>query len=224
MLYPDQVYNFDTPTFFMATLTAQGEYTFDIKEYIYCLKFSQIVNGKKLPVCFSIHSFKEDIDQFKAFLDILHSNFISLENIYSEKKIEDENELYHYISLELVNIFSFCFANFYKPSPHTVIRLKLPPISINSFNSPAQDERISWYFSSNTQIPCNKTDSCITQLFTFLDQSIIIKTVFKIITEYSVVFVSTDPSALFNILAGLRKIAFPLTWKYSYIPVMPINI
>ena len=49
-------------------------------------------------------------------------------------------------------------------------------------NKNGNDETIDFYFSSNCEIPCNKNDTDINLLFLILDQSIIIKVLFSILT------------------------------------------
>lgn len=123
------------------------------------------------------------------------------------------SRLENFKKLELINILSFCSTSLYKPGPHSIVSLKLPNIP----------QSIDFYFSSNCEIPCNKTDHTISKLFSLLDLSIIIKIIFKLLAEKSVILVSSDSAVLNVICPALHKLIFPIKWIYSYVPVVPVD-
>ena len=169
----------------------------------------------KVPVVLVVESEKEDIEQFRLLLMSMYSYFIAsdskLHSHLSTKKIPFDS-LEQYKKIELFNIISFITTTLLKPGPHTTIKLQLPFVP----------HTIDFYFSSNCEIPCNKTDNTISKLFSLLDLSIIIKIVMKILTEHSVLLISSEAAVLNVIFPALHKLIFPLKWIYSYIPVIPI--
>ena len=170
----------------------------------------------KAPVVIIVESEKEDIEQFRLLLSAIYSYFIgsdskNLLSYLSERKISSD-ALDEYKKIELFNIIAFITTTLFKPGPHTTIKLKLPFVP----------STIDFYFSSNCEIPCNKTDKTISKLFSLLDLSIIIKIVMKILTDHSVLLISSEASVLNVIFPALHKLIFPLKWIYTYIPVLPV--
>lgn len=213
MFYPDGLINYSKKEFAFATLTNQ-----EIKRtYLYCLKFNELDqennNGKRLtlPFCIVIESDKEDIDQFRILLSILYNSFLNINSTLLEETKISYEKMANYKKVEIMNIFAYLCSNLYKPGPHTTIQVTFPFIV----------QTVDFYFSSNCEIPCNKTDSIIGRLFSYLDLSIILKIIFKILAEKSVVLISSDPSVLHAIFPALIKLIFPITWIYSYVPILP---
>ena len=172
--------------------------------------------GMKVPIAIIIISNKEDIEQFRSLLSTLYTYFILNDTILSSHFKDDlsfMSKLENYKKLELINILSFCSTSLYKPGPHSIVSLKLPNIP----------QAIDFYFSSNCEIPCNKTDHTISKLFSLLDLSIIIKIIFKLLAEKSVILVSADSSVLNVICPALHKLILPIKWIYSYVPVVPVD-
>ena len=71
------------------------------------------------------------------------------------------------------------------------------------------------------ELPCNKTDSCINILFAYLDLTIIIKIVLKLLAEKSVVLIGSEPTVLNSIISALKSIIFPIKWLYNCYSVLP---
>ena len=186
--------------------------TFEQYRYFYSLKFTEeiMVNNKKIqvPVVIIIESYKEDIYQFKMLLSLIYQQYIM-----SYEKESDQTIINDYRKIELLNIFSFCHSLLYKPSPHTNIKLYLPCLGVN--------DALDFYYSSNTEIPCNKVDYSIQKLFYYLDLSIIIKIVMKLLQENTVLLVSSNPLVLINIIPALKKLIFPIEWCQKFIPISP---
>ena len=189
--------------------------TFEQYRYFYSIKFTEerTINNHKIqvPVVIIIESFKEDIYQFKMLLSLIYQQYIM-----SYEKESDPSIINDYRKIELLNIFSFCHSLLYKPSPHTNIKLYLPCLSVN--------DALDFYYSSNTEIPCNKVDYSIQKLFYYLDLSIIIKIVLKLLTERTVLLVSSNPLVLINIFPALKKLIFPIEWCQKFIPISPETI
>lgn len=183
---------------------------------MYCLKFNELDqdnNGKPLtlPFCIVIESDKEDIDQFRIILSIIYSSFLNIDSTLLEETKISYEKMANYKKVEIMNIFAYLCSNLNTPGPHTTVQVQFPFIP----------QTVDLYFSSNCEIPCNKTDSIIARLFSYLDLSIIIKIVFKILAEKSVVLISSDPSVLNAIYPALLKLIFPIRWIYAYLPILP---
>ena len=83
------------------------------------------------------------------------------------------------------------------------------------------NETIDFYFSSKCEIPCNKNDPDINILFSILDQSIIIKALFTILTEKHIIFVVSQSYLLYLIIGCFIKLIFPFKYLTTCIPVLP---
>ena len=167
------------------------------------LKYNELSSEQNpLPVCIVIESYKNDFDQFNMLLCYIYQKYI-IGNISHAS----------YQKIELINILFFITSCLYKPSPHTIISLNLPFFP--------KDAAIEFYYSSNMEVPCNKTDSCISILFDYLDLSIIIQIVFKLLAERSVVLLGSESSTLNSIVHALRTLIFPIKWLYRCYPVLP---
>lgn len=167
------------------------------------LKYNELSSEQNpLPVCIVIESYKDDFDQFNMLLCYIYQKYI-IGNISHA----------NYQKIELINILFFISSCLYKPSPHTIISLNLPFFP--------KDAAIEFYYSSNMEVPCNKTDSCISILFDYLDLSIIIQIVFKLLAERSVVLLGSESSTLNSIVHALRTLIFPIKWLYRCYPVLP---
>ena len=117
--------------------------------------------------------------------------------------------------VQLLNIFYFLISLLRAP-PHSLVKLKLE-------NEVTTDtlESIDFYFSSNCEIPCNKNDTDINILFLILDQSIILKILFSILTEKQIVFRASQAYLLHIIIPSFLKLIFPFKWIQSCITVLP---
>ena len=123
-------------------------------------------------------------------------------------------KIVNYKKIEILNILFFLFANLFLPSPHSTLSIKLPYLQDKYKN-------IEFYFSSNFELPCRKFENSIRKLFSYLDLSIIIKIVFKLLIEKTVILFSTDSSILTTIIPAIHSLIFPLIWIYLYLPVIP---
>ncbi len=103
------------------------------------------------------------------------------------------------------------------PSPHSTIKLNFH----NLINLNIKLPEIDFYFSSLGEIPCKKEDNSISDLFTYLDLTTIIKILFKLLTENSTLFFSNDASILTSIIPGMLKLFFPLEYIFNVLPVIP---
>jgi hypothetical protein len=163
---------------------------------------------QKIPVCILLQSSQEDTEQFRLLLKYLYNSYI-LDNSGTGKIV-------NYKKIELLNILFFLYSNLFFPSPHSTLSIKLP-FFLDKFKN------IEFYFSSNFELPCRKFDNSIRKLFSYLDLSIIIKIVFKLLSEKSVILLSSDASILKTIIPAIHSLIFPLSWIYLYLPVVPEN-
>ena len=218
MMFPDNNHKIPCPKFFALTLTNQS----GGHSYLYCLKFSEkyILSYEEdkyeeieIPIVIFIKSEKEDLESFKQLMNIINFIIVNDEIDYygdlSNEKIND------YKKVQLINIFFFIFSLPHSP-PHSLIKLKL---SKEIKNPPT--EVIDFYFSSNCEIPCNKNDTDINILFLLLDQSIIIKVLFSILTEKQIVFRASQAYLLHIIIPCFLKLIFPFKFINNYITVLP---
>ena len=212
-MFPDGNHQVNSPKFFTLTLTdAYGVHT-----YLYNLKFPSsyyLSKDKKItiPLVISIKSNKQDLEPFKELLYAVYQVIIN-----NDLNIRDYSNdvLNNYKKIELINLFTFCFA-LIKPSPHSMIKLKLDSDLYNS-----SLEEMEFYFHSNCEIPCNKDDKDINMLFSILDQSIIVKIVFSILTEKQIIIRASQSFVLHLIFPAFLKLIFPFQWIHSYLPVLP---
>ena len=144
------------------------------------------------------------------------TNFYDTSHGDADKRLNyiiDNKQRTNYQKIELINILFFLSSSLYKPSFHTIISVNLPFFPKN--------KSIDFYYSSNMELPCNKTDSCINILFAYLDLSIIIKIVFKLLAERSVVLIGSEPTVLNSIVSALKSIIFPIKWLSNCYHVLP---
>ena len=226
MMFPDNNHKIPCPKFFMLTLTKQnGQHS-----YLYCLKFSEtyqfsennnkndIINSIEVPIVIFIKSEKQDLECFKQLLNII--NYIIINNDFKEKNenININNiNINDYKKVQLLNIFYFLIS-LLKGPPHSLVKLKLEKevnINIDTIDS------IDFYFSSNCEIPCNKNDTDINIIFLLLDQSIILKALFSILTEKQIVFRASQAYLLHIIIPSFLKLIFPFKWIQTCITVLP---
>ena len=245
MMFPDDDHKIPTPKFFSLTLTNEkGNRTF-----LYCLKFPEKFNlpiedskskkaysGKKLnnyteekndisqyvevPLVIYIKSHKEDLESFKQLL-------YSINQIIVDESLEKINDdpimINNYKKIQLTNLLFFLFS-LPHTSPHTLIKLQLNQELDNILKmdlNEQENETIDFYFSSNCEIPCNKNDTDINILFLVLDQSIIIKVLFSILTEKQIIFTASQAYLLHLIISTFLKLIFPFKWHHSCITVLP---
>ena len=245
MMFPDDDHKIPTPKFFSLTLTNEkGNRTF-----LYCLKFPEkfylpieddiskkAYSDKKLnnyteeknhktqyvevPLVIYIKSHKEDLESFKQLL-------YSINQIIVDESLEKTNDdpimINNYKKIQLINLLFFLFS-LPHTSPHTLIKLQLNQELDNILKmSPEnqENETIDFYFSSNCEIPCNKNDTDINILFLILDQSIIIKVLFSILTEKQIIFTASQAYLLHLIISTFLKLIFPFKWHHSCITVLP---
>ena len=221
MMFPDNNFKIPCPKFFMLKLTNQTGQS----SYLYCLKFSenyQISDHKdnndiiiEVPLVIFIRSEKEDLECFKQLLNII--NYIIINEDLIEKK-ENNNidiNINDFKKVQLLNIFYFLIS-LLKAPPHSLVKLNLE----NEINIDAI-ESIDFYFSSNCEIPCNKNDTDINILFLVLDQAIILKVLFSILTEKQIVFRASEAYLLHIIIPSFLKLIFPFKWNQSCIIVLP---
>ena len=112
-----------------------------------------------------------------------------------------------------MNILFYSFSNLIKVSPHSTLRLLFPNY----------EDKIDFYYHSNSEIPCNKIDKSISFLFSILDLNIIIKVIFMLLTNKSVEFISSSISVLSNLIPAFLKLIYPIKFDHSSIPVVPIK-
>ena len=220
MMFPDNNHKIPCPKFFTLTLTNQLASHY----YLYCLKFSEsysliLENEEKkeidVPLVIFIRSEKQDFESFKQLLNII--NYIIV-NDYLEKEGNlnlNYNNINNYKKVQLMNLFYFLFSLPHAP-PHSLVKLKIEKEIINS-----NLESIDFYFSSNCEIPCNKNDTDINILFLLLDQLIIIKVLFAILTEKQIIFRASQAYLLHLIIPTFLKLIFPFKWIQSCITVLP---
>ena len=111
----------------------------------------------------------------------------------------------------------FLCLNIILPSPHSTIKLNFNKLINLNLKLP----EIDFYFSSLGEIPCKKEDNSISDLFTYLDLTTIIKILFKLLTENTTLFFSNDTSILTSIIPGMLKLIFPLEYLFNVLPVIP---
>ena len=172
-----------------------------------------------VPIVIFIKSEKEDLESFKQLLNIINYIIVN-DNIEAGGNLNlSYNNINDYKKVQLINLFYFLFSLPHAP-PHSLIKLKIDKEIIN-YNY----ESIDFYFSSNCEIPCNKNDTDINIflniLFLLLDQSIIIKLLFAILTEKQIVFRASQAYLLNIIIPSFLKLIFPFKWLQSFITVLP---
>jgi len=247
MMFPDDNHKIPSPKFFSLTLTNdKGN-----RSFLYCLKFpekfvfpnnekeesSKAHSDKKLikekneindsvmhyievPLVIYIKSFKEDLESFKQLLYSINQIIVN-DNL--ERIEKDFIIINNYKKIQLINLlyFLFCLPH---GSPHTLVKLQLNQDLDNILNITPEnklDETIDFYFSSNCEIPCNKNDTDINILFLVLDQSIIIKVLFSILTEKHIIFTASQAYLLHLIISTFLKLIFPFKWHHSLFTVLP---
>ena len=218
MMFPDNNHKIPCPKFFTITLTnREGTHS-----YLYCLKFSesyqllcQNEENKEIdvPLVIFIKSEKQDLESFKQLLNIINSIIVN-DEIEKEGNINYKN-INNYKKVQLINFFYFLFS-LPKAPPHSLVKLKIDKEIINN-----SIESIDFYFSSNCEIPCNKNDTDINILFLLLEQSIIIKVLFAILTEKQIVFRASQAYLLHIIIPSILKLIFPFKWTQTCITVLP---
>ena len=212
-MFPDGDHQVGSPKFFTLTLTdAYGVHT-----YLYNLKFPETfaLNSEmkvSVPLVLCIKSNKEDMEPFKELLYAMHQIIVNNE-LYTKDYSRDV--INNFKKIELLNLFTFCFA-LIKPAPHSMLKLKLDSHLYND-----SIEVMDFYFNSNCEIPCNKDDKDINMLFSILDQSIIVKIIFSILTEKQIIIRASQSFVLHLIFPAFLKLIFPFQWIHSYLPVLP---
>ena len=212
-MFPDGNHQVGSPKFFTLTLTdAHGVHT-----YLYNLKFPETfaLNSEmkvSVPLVLCIKSNKEDMEPFKELLYAMHQIIVN-NDLYTKDYSRDV--INNFKKIELLNLFTFCFA-LIKPSPHSMLKLKLDSHLYND-----SLEAMHFYFNSNCEIPCNKDDKDINMLFSILDQSIIVKIIFSILTEKQIIIRASQSFVLHLIFPAFLKLIFPFQWIHSYLPVLP---
>ena len=247
MMFPDDDHKIQTPKFFSLTLTNEKA----SRSFVYCLKFPEkyifneneenkeneeqtkidnLNNDKKkdiekvnyidVPLVIYIKSSKEDLEPFKQLLYSINQIIV---NDNFEKQGYDSNYINNYKKVQLMNLLYFLFS-LPHTSPHSLVKLQLNKeleniINLNSDNN--NNETIDFYFSSNCEIPYNKNDPDINILFLILDQSIIIKVLFSILTEKQIIFSASQAYLLHLIISCFLKLIFPFKWHHSCVTVVP---
>ena len=218
MMFPDNNHQIPCPKFFALTLTNQQA----THSYLYCLKFSEkyslATEGESnveidIPIVIFIKSEKEDLESFKQLLNII--NFIIVNDDLEKEGYLNFDNINDFKKVQLMNLFYFLFA-LPHTSPHSQVKLKVNKEITNS-----SIDSIDFYFSSNCEIPCNKNDTDINILFLILDQSIIIKVLFAILTEKRLVIRASQAYLLHLIIPTFLKLIFPFKWLHSCITVLP---
>ena len=219
MMFPDNNHKIPSPKFFSLSLINQQGTHF----YLYCLKFSEKYyfnnneeNEQKdidVPIVICVKSEKEDLESFKQLLHLI--NFIIFNDESEKDGFVNYEKINNFKKVQLINLIYFLFTLPHL-SPHSILKLIL---SKEIKNSPT--ESIDFYFSSNCEIPCNKNDTDINVLFLLLDQSVIIKTLFSILTEKQIVFRASQAFLLHIIIPTFLKLIFPFKWMQSCITVLP---
>ena len=244
MMFPNGERYVDCPKFFTLSLTDEKAN----HSFLYCLKFSEkykikpqiksneeIMHKKKIkseeinfnkkykeiyiPIVICIQSEKNDSEPFRQLLYAIHQIIIN-DNFDNDKNVVND-----YKKIELMNLLYFLFS-LPHTSPHTLISLKLnynKNINNNSLNDNETFEYdlIDFYFSSNCEIPCNKYDTNIDLLFKILDQTIIIKVLFAILTEKQIILRASEPYLLHIIIPTFLKLMFPFKWIQTCITILP---
>ena len=247
MMFPDDDHKIPSPKFFSLTLTNdKGN-----RSFLYCLKFPEkfgfpnndkeesikaysdkklnkeknevndsVVHYIEVPLVIYIKSFKEDLESFKQLLYTINQ-IIANDNL--ERIEKDFIIINNYKKIQLINLlyFLFCLPH---GSPHTLVKLQLNQDLDNILNIIPENklnETIDFYFSSNCEIPCNKNDTDINVLFLILDQSIIIKVLFSILTEKQIIFTASQAYLLHLIISTFIKLIFPFKWPHSLFTVLP---
>ena len=220
MMFPDNNHKIPCPKFFTLTLTNQQA----THSYLYCLKFSEQfslslqneeIKDIEVPIVIFIKSEKEDLESFKQLLNVINYIIVNDDIETGENLNLSNNNINDYKKVQLINLFYFLFSLPHAP-PHSLVKLKIDKEIINN-----NCESIDFYFSSNCEIPCNKNDTDINILFLLLDQSIIIKVLFAILTEKQVVFRASQAYLLNIIIPTFLKLIFPFKWLQSFITVLP---
>ena len=239
MMFPDGDRFIECPKFFSLSLTNEKA----LHSFLYCLKFSEkykfkvkkdnenvnllkktksndIFNNFKykeinIPIVICILSEKNDSEPFRKILYNIHQIIIN-NNFESEKNIVND-----YKKIELMNLFYFLFS-LPHTSPHTQINLKLN-YNLNNINENENNDFdiIDFYFSSNCEIPCNKSNSNIDLLFKILDQTIIIKVLFAILTEKQIILRASEAYLLHIIIPTFLQLIFPFVWIQTCITILP---
>ena len=248
MMFPDDDHKIPSPKFFSLTLTNEkGNRSFlyclkfpekfALNNELEEKNFSKKANSDKkvtnndemsknktqyidVPLVIYIKSHKEDLESFKQLLYSINQIIV---DDGLEKVTDDPLMINNYKKIQLINLlfFLFCLPH---TSPHTLIKLQLNQELDNILkNSPEnqESETIDFYFSSNCEIPCNKNDTDINVLFLILDQSIIIKVLFSILTEKQIIFTASQAYLLHLIISTFLKLIFPFKWHHSCITVLP---
>ena len=177
-----------------------------------------------IPIIICIHSEKNDMEPFRQLLYSIHQIIID-DNFDNEKNIIND-----YKKVKLMNLFYFLFS-LPHTSPHTQISLNLNSKQNNNNNNNNNEiiyenenneyDLIDFYFSSNCEIPCNKNDSNIDLLFKILDQTIIIKVLFAILTEKQIILRASEAYLLHIIIPTFLKLIFPFGWLQTVITILP---
>ena len=246
MMFPDDNHNIQTPKFFSLTLTNEQA----SRSFLYCLKFPEkyifkseddenkekedqnkdennIDDNKEnpkikyieVPLVIYIKSIKDDLEPFKQLLYSINQIIVN-DNL--EKQGYESNLVNNYKKIQLLNIMYFLLI-LPHASPHTLIKLQLNKELDNliNLNTGNQNNTIDFYFSSNCEIPCNKNDTDINILFLILDQSIIIKVLFSMLTEKQIIFTASQAYLLHLIISTFLKLIFPFKWHHNCITVVP---
>ena len=246
MMFPDDNHNIQTPKFFSLTLTNEQA----SRSFLYCLKFPEKYIFKseddenkekedqnkdennnddnkenpkikyiEVPLVIYIKSIKDDLEPFKQLLYSINQIIVN-DNL--EKQGYESNLVNNYKKIQLLNIMYFLLI-LPHTSPHTLIKLQLNKELDNliNLNTGNQNNTIDFYFSSNCEIPCNKNDTDINILFLILDQSIIIKVLFSMLTEKQIIFTASQAYLLHLIISTFLKLIFPFKWHHSCITVVP---
>ena len=247
MMFPDDDHKIQTPKFFSLTLTNEQA----SRSFLYCLKFPEKYsfndedeenkekeekeenkieesnndnkNEKEkyivVPLVIYIKSVKEDIEPFKQLLYSINQIIVN-DNL--ERQGYESNYVNNYKKVQLMNLLNFLFV-LPHTSPHSLVKLQLNKEleNIINLNSGNNNETIDFYFSSNCEIPCNKNDTDINVLFLILDQSIIIKVLFSILTEKQIIFNASQAYLLHLIISTFLKLIFPFKWIHSCITCVP---
>ena len=218
MMFPDNNHKIPCPKFFTLSLkNQQGTHS-----YMYCLKFSEkysLTNDNEeieeidIPIVIFIKSEKHDLESFKELLNLI--NYIIINDDYEKDEYIKANNINDYKKVQLINLFYFIFS-LPHTSPHSLVKLKL-----NKEIKTSPFETIDFYFSSNCEIPCNKNDTDINILFLILDQSIIIKVLFALLTEKQIILMASQAYLLHLLIPTFLKLLFPFKWLHTCITVLP---
>ena len=224
MMFPDNNHKIPCPKFFVLNLTDQyGQHSF-----LYCLKFNEnykfienndildINNLKEIevPIVIFIKSEKEDLECFKQLFNIINYIIVN-DDLKENEEVNNNYNINDFKKVQLLNIFYFLISLLRGP-PHSLVKLKFE----NEVSSVTL-ESIDFYFISNCEIPCNKNDTDINILFLLLDQSIILKILFSILTEKQIVFRASQAYLLHIIIPSFLKLIFPFKWIQACITVLP---